>query len=33
MDMDMNYIDHWSLRLDIVLILKTIPAILLGRGR
>jgi len=33
MDMDMNYIDHWSLWLDIVIILKTIPAILFGRGR
>lgn len=33
MDMDMDYIDHWSLRLDIVLILKTIPAMLLGQGR
>lgn len=33
MDMDMDYIDHWSLRLDIVLILKTIPALLLGQGR
>ena len=33
MDMDMDYIDHWSLRLDIALILKTIPAILLGQGR
>ena len=33
MDMDMNYIDHWSLWLDIVLIFKTIPAILIGHGR
>jgi exopolysaccharide biosynthesis polyprenyl glycosylphosphotransferase len=33
MDMDMNYIDHWSLWLDIVIILKTIPAVLFGRGR
>jgi len=33
MDMDMDYIDHWSLWLDIVLILKTIPAILIGHGR
>ena len=33
MDMDMDYIDHWSLRLDMVLILKTIPAMLLGQGR
>lgn len=33
MDMDMNYIDHWSIWLDIVIILKTIPAIISGRGR
>jgi exopolysaccharide biosynthesis polyprenyl glycosylphosphotransferase len=33
MDMDMDYIDHWSLGLDIALIFKTIPAILLGSGR
>jgi exopolysaccharide biosynthesis polyprenyl glycosylphosphotransferase len=33
MDMDMDYIDHWSLWLDIVLIFKTIPAILIGHGR
>ncbi len=33
MDMDMDYIDHWSLWLDIVLILKTIPAMLIGHGR
>lgn len=33
MDMDMDYIDHWSLRLDMALLLKTIPAILLGQGR
>ena len=33
MDMDMEYIDHWSLWLDIKIILNTIPAILLGRGR
>ncbi len=33
MDMDMNYIDHWSLWLDIRIIFKTIPAMLLGSGR
>ena len=33
MNMDMDYIQHWSLLLDTVLILKTIPAILLGHGR
>jgi len=33
MNMDLDYIAHWSLWLDIVLILKTIPVVLLGRGR
>lgn len=33
MDMDLDYIDRWSLWLDILVILKTIPAVLLGRGR
>lgn len=33
MDMDMNYIDHWSIGLDMYIILKTIPAIISGRGR
>jgi exopolysaccharide biosynthesis polyprenyl glycosylphosphotransferase len=33
MNMDMYYIDHWSLWLDIKIILQTVPAILLGRGR
>lgn len=33
MNMDMDYIDHWSLWLDMVIILKTIPAILSGHGR
>jgi lipopolysaccharide/colanic/teichoic acid biosynthesis glycosyltransferase len=33
MNMDMDYIDHWSLWLDIVLICKTIPTILIGHGR
>lgn len=32
MYLDMQYIDHWSLALDIKLILKTIPAVLHGRG-
>jgi lipopolysaccharide/colanic/teichoic acid biosynthesis glycosyltransferase len=30
--LDLEYIDHWSLGLDILILLKTIPAILLGRG-
>jgi exopolysaccharide biosynthesis polyprenyl glycosylphosphotransferase len=33
MNMDLDYIAQWSLWLDIVLILKTIPVVLLGRGR
>ena len=33
MDMDLDYIDRWSLWLDILVILKTIPAVFLGRGR
>ncbi len=31
-EMDLRYIDNWSLWLDIRLILKTIPAVLFGRG-
>ncbi len=33
MDMDLNYIDNWSLWLDFVIFLKTIPAVLSGHGR
>jgi exopolysaccharide biosynthesis polyprenyl glycosylphosphotransferase len=33
MNMDMDYIDHWSLWLDIKIMLKTVPATLLGQGR
>jgi len=29
---DMEYIDNWSLRLDFKILLKTIPAVLTGRG-
>ena len=32
MDLDLRYIDHWSLGLDLVILLKTIPAVLKGRG-
>jgi len=32
MYMDMRYIDDWSLRRDVDLILKTLPAVLTGRG-
>lgn len=31
MEMDLEYIDQWSLRLDIKLLLKTIPALLHGK--
>jgi lipopolysaccharide/colanic/teichoic acid biosynthesis glycosyltransferase len=30
--LDLEYIDNWSLSLDIVLLAKTIPAVLSGRG-
>jgi len=30
--MDLRYIDSWSLGLDLWLLLKTIPAVLFGRG-
>jgi len=29
---DMEYIDNWSLGLDVKILLKTIPAVLSGRG-
>ena len=32
MQMDMEYIDHWSLLYDIVIVIKTIPAIISNRG-
>ncbi len=33
MEMDLDYIDRWSLWRDISLILKTLPAVFLARGR
>jgi lipopolysaccharide/colanic/teichoic acid biosynthesis glycosyltransferase len=33
MYMDLEYIDRWSLWLDFMLTLKTIPAMIFGRGR
>jgi exopolysaccharide biosynthesis polyprenyl glycosylphosphotransferase len=32
MELDMNYIDQWSLMLDLKIILKTIPTVLKGSG-
>jgi lipopolysaccharide/colanic/teichoic acid biosynthesis glycosyltransferase len=32
MKLDMEYIDHWSLALDLKILLKTIPAVLKGSG-
>ena len=31
-DMDLEYIEDWSLRLDLKLLMKTIPAVITGRG-
>ena len=31
-NLDLEYIDNWSLRKDFALILRTIPAVLLGSG-
>ncbi len=32
MKLDLQYIDNWSLKLDLKIFLKTIPVVLLGRG-
>jgi lipopolysaccharide/colanic/teichoic acid biosynthesis glycosyltransferase len=32
MELDMEYIDNWSPTLDLKILLKTIPVVLLGRG-
>ena len=32
MELDMQYIDHWSLWLDFEILAKTIPAVLKGAG-
>jgi exopolysaccharide biosynthesis polyprenyl glycosylphosphotransferase len=32
MELDLEYIDHWSLGLDVAILLKTIPAVLSARG-
>ncbi len=31
-EMDLRYIDNWSLWLDCQIILKTVPAVLFGKG-
>jgi lipopolysaccharide/colanic/teichoic acid biosynthesis glycosyltransferase len=30
--LDLQYIDNWSLTTDLILLLRTIPAVLLGTG-
>lgn len=30
--LDLEYVDHWSLRLDLRILLRTVPAVLSGRG-
>jgi lipopolysaccharide/colanic/teichoic acid biosynthesis glycosyltransferase len=32
MKLDLQYIDNWSPRLDLKILLKTIPAVLSGKG-
>jgi lipopolysaccharide/colanic/teichoic acid biosynthesis glycosyltransferase len=32
MELDLQYIDNWSLQLDFEIFLKTIPVVLLGKG-
>lgn len=32
MKLDMDYMDHWSLKLDMLILLRTIPVVLFGRG-
>ncbi len=32
MELDLQYIDAWSFGLDLVILLRTVPAVLLGRG-
>ncbi|HVK55496.1 MAG TPA: sugar transferase, partial [Burkholderiales bacterium] len=32
MELDMQYIDQWSLMLDFKILLKTIPAVVIGSG-
>jgi len=32
MELDLKYIDNWSFKLDIIILLKTIPVVILGKG-
>jgi exopolysaccharide biosynthesis polyprenyl glycosylphosphotransferase len=32
MKLDLDYIDNWSLKLDMIILLRTVPAVLLARG-
>ncbi|HMD84896.1 MAG TPA: sugar transferase, partial [Terriglobia bacterium] len=32
MELDLEYIDHWSMTFDWKILLKTIPIVLVGRG-
>jgi lipopolysaccharide/colanic/teichoic acid biosynthesis glycosyltransferase len=32
MEMDLEYIDHWSVWLDLQILIRTIPAVLKGSG-
>jgi len=32
MELDMEYVDNWSLWLDMKILLKTIPSVLIGSG-
>jgi len=32
MELDLEYVDEWSLLLDVKILLRTIPAVISGRG-
>ena len=32
MELDLEYVDHWTLGLDLAILLRTIPALLTARG-
>jgi lipopolysaccharide/colanic/teichoic acid biosynthesis glycosyltransferase len=32
MELDLQYVDNWSLKLDLEILMKTIPAVLRGSG-